>query len=200
MLVITGTQRSGTTLMANLLREGGYDLGSDLWDEAGGLENELISGFYRDYLGDPRFPFDDYPWPACPPRRFKLLNYKVVKFSYLLMNPAFVYIWHKFRPEGDVFLVMNRNKTDVVKSKLRLPERFEHDSDLLTQGPRGLAENFRMSLGILCGFYDIATLQFPACISSLGATNNVLRLLDPSVQIEPEVWVRLVDPSKVHFK
>ena len=78
MLVITGTQRSGTSLIARALEESGYDLGSTLWDEEvqGGLDNDLICGFYQQYLGDPTFPFDDYDWPVVEPGQFAAMDYK----------------------------------------------------------------------------------------------------------------------------
>ena len=62
MLVVTGTQRSGTSVIAKALIESGYDIGSTWYDEIaqGGYENELVCGFYRDNLGDPSFPFDDF--------------------------------------------------------------------------------------------------------------------------------------------
>ena len=204
MLVITGTQRSGTSLIAKALEESGYDLGSTLWDEEvqGGFDNDLICGFYQQYLGDPTFPFDDYEWPATEPKQFAAMNYEVVKFCYLLMNPAFVAIWHKFRPEGDTFLVMNRNKKHVVKSKLRMWKRFKHDSLLLRQSTSELLYgNFYTSVLLLGDLgYKYQWLDFPECVSNLGKINEALAMLDPNVQIDPKAWERIYDPSKIHFK
>lgn len=213
MLVITGTQRSGTTMIARLFRELGYNLGSDFYDEEalGGYENELLCGFYRDYIGDPTFPFDDYPWPEevgaghtryvdYSPAAFAALDMQVVKFSYLLMNPAFVHIWHKFRPEGDTFLILNRDKSDVIASKVRQWERFKHDSALLMQTKEALDHNF-LSAGLyLQKLYGTATLLFPRCIQSRSSVNFALdRLTNHSIQIPYDVWNAVVDPSKVHY-
>lgn len=203
MLCITGTQRSGTSLIAMALEESGYDLGSTLWDEEvqGGFDNDLICGFYQQYLGDPTFPFDDYSWPVVPSGQFAALGYGVVKFCYLLMNPVFVSIWHKFRPEGDTFLVMSRNKQHVIDSKHRLWKRFKHDSLLLVQGALTLVGNFDSSIYLLRTLgYKYEMLFFPECVSDLGKINRALARLDPNVQIKSEVWARIVDPSKVHFK
>jgi len=203
MLVITGTQRSGTSLIARVLEETGYDLGSSLWDEEvqGGLDSDLICGFYQQYLGDPTFPFDDYEWPVVEPEQFAAMDYEVVKFCYLLMNPAFVTIWHKFRPEGDTFLVMHRKPEHVVASKLRKWERFRHDSLLLVQVSKPLHSNFHHSTHLLRSLgYKYETLYFPECVSSLGKINEALRSLDPDVQINSEVWDKLYDPTKIHFK
>lgn len=203
MLVITGTQRSGTSLIAMALEESGYDLGSTLWDEdvQGGFDNDLICGFYQQYLGDPTFPFDDYDWPVVEPGQFRAMGYEVIKFCYLLMNPAFVSMWHKFRPEGDTFLVLNRDKGDVVRSKKRRGERFKHDSLLLKQSERELFGNFDMSIYALRMLdYRYEMLYFPECVSDLGKVNKALAKLEPNVQIKPEVWERVFDPSKIHFK
>ena len=203
MLVVTGTQRSGTSLIARALKESGYDLGATWYDEEvrGGLDNDWICGFYQQYLGDPTFPFDDRNWPVVEPGQFAAMDYKVVKFCYLLMSPAFVSIWHKFRPKGDTFLVMNRNKEHVMQSKLRLRERFKHDSLLLGQSDVELFGNFDMSVYLLRMLgYQYETLYFPECIYDMIGINKKLARLDPSVQIKSEVWARIFDPSKIHFK
>jgi len=205
MLVICGTQRSGTSMIAKCFIELGYDLGSGLWDEEaqGGYENETICAFYRNYLGDPRFPFDDFELPEFlnPTRNFEVLDLPVVKFSYLLMNPAFVTIWHKFRPHSeDVFLVMNRNKEDVVRSKQRLVQRFMHDSWLLAQSPEELEENFRISLDYLSGWYKTEVLDFPECLDHLEVVNRRLDALGLfELLISQDVWNSVVDKNKVHF-
>lgn len=203
MLIVTGTQRSGTSLIAKALEESGYDLGSTLWDEKvqGGFDNDLICGFYQQYLGDPTFPFDDYEWPAVEPGQFAAMDYEVVKYCYLLMNPVFVTMWHKFRPEGDTFLIMNRHKAQVCASKRRMWERFKHDSRLLKQSAYYMIGNFNSSVKILSELgYRYKMLQFPKRISDLATINEALARLDPNVQIKPKVWERVYDPSKIHFK
>jgi hypothetical protein len=203
MLVITGTQRSGTTLIAQALHQSGYDLGTDWYDEEaqGGFDNDLICGFYQQYLGDPTFPFDDYEWPVVEPGQFAAMGYEVVKFCYLLMNPAFVSIWHKFRSKRDTFLVMDRRAENVVASKLRRWNRFKHDSLLLQQWTDELEFSYAKSLRSLKIFkYQIKVLEFPACVEHLDEINAALAALDPNVQIKPEAWERVFDPSKIHFK
>jgi len=204
MLVVTGTQRSGTSMIAKCFIEMGYDLGTSLWDEEvqGGYESEHICSFYRSYLGDPRFPFADFELSEYlnPDYIFSQLDLPVVKFSYLLMNPAFGTIWSKFRPDsGDVFLVMNRNKEDVVSSKRRLMQRFAYDSRLLCQSPTTLEENFVMSLDYLMVFYRAEVLNFPWCLDHLEAVNTKLSRLGWEVPIPSAVWNSVVDKNKVHF-
>lgn len=206
MLVITGTQRSGTSLIAKALEKSRYDLGSSWWDEEvqGGYENEVICAFYREHLGDPTFPFNDMKLPTYPEgvieELFMALDLEVTKYSYLLMNPAFVMMWLKFRPKGDTFLVMDRNKREVINSKLRIWDRFQHDSLLLNQSPEHLHANFEVSLILLEEFgYNIRVLPFPKCVNDLEHINATLAALDPNVQIKLGAWERTLDTSKIHF-
>ena len=208
MLVITGTQRSGTSLIAKALIESGYDLGANWFDKEaqGGYDHEIICAFYRYYLGDPSFPFDDMDLSVPEHRNCALpfvgLDLEVVKFCYLLMNPAFVSIWHKYRPEGDTFLVMDRPKVQVLASKSRLPDRFRYDSRLLKQSADQLEANFGQSLYLLRQLsYKSWVLPFPACVTAGGLNdlNYGLNYLDPNVQIASNVWERVLDETKIHF-
>lgn len=202
MLVITGTQRSGTSAIAECLIESGYDLGTTWFDEEalGGYEHPLICGFYQKYLGDPTFPFEGFEVPKIPKQQFHEINLQVVKWSYLLMNPAFVTIWHKFRPRGDTFLVMDRSKRKVLASKFRVWHRFRNDSVLLTQNSSKLQGNFESGLELLARLgYRHAVVRFPACLENLDQLNKQLAGLDPKVQITSDAWNKVVDKSKVHF-
>ena len=208
MLVITGTQRSGTTAVAQLFQAEGYDLGSSVMDEVGGLENDVVSLFYRDYLGDPTFPFDDYPgldetrWHTSI---FEFLNLgrPVIKFSFLCMNPAFIYIWNRYRPTeiyNDKFLVMYRRADKVVDSKARHPVRFSHDSQLLNQPAQVLKWNFGVSCSVM------SRLEMPMTVMSMDdlinnfTINSYLEALDvdPEIRIKEETWLKVIDPGKVH--
>lgn len=201
-LVITGTQRSGTSAIAKCLIESGYDLGTTWFDEEarGGYEHPLICGFYQKYLGDPTFPFTGFEVPKIPKQQFHELDLQVVKFSYLLMNPAFVTIWHKFCPEGDTFLVMDRSKLNVIASKRRAWKRFRNDSVLLTQNMLELSGNFESSCGLLVFLgYRYAIIRFPICLDNLDHLNKQLAFLDPEVQITKEAWNNVIDRSLIHF-
>jgi len=221
MLCITGTQRSGSSAVAKLFINAGYDVGSGLWDEevSGGYENEIICAFYRYYLGDPTFPFDDFPGLDSYSRedlqkRFEWLGCKqsshfdpgprplVVKFSYLCMNPAFVTIWHKFRPpecQLDKFLVLERDPYAVVTSKYRYIERFNHDSFLLNQEPRYLGYNFRTSLRLLREQYEypVSVLPLDELLDEF-TLNEHLEKLGSSLRLTEENWKSTINRSKIH--
>lgn len=211
MLIVTGTQRSGTSAAAKLFMEEGYDLGTTWWDEIaqGGLENPTVCAFYREFLGDLSFPFDDFKyseedvkWEAQLLAKFMNLHtqHKVIKFSYLGMNPVFVNIWKKYRPPilGDKFLFMRRDTAAVVESKSRVRERFEHDSVLLQQPPDVLRWASLMSLGILKQFYPVSAMPFDNLINNY-CINDYLEPLGSDVpRISEEVWERVIDPELIH--
>lgn len=217
MLVITGTQRSGTTAAASLFKEEGYDLGSDLWDEVGGLENETICAFYREYLGDPIFPFSNFPaldkrkpldlsgpvsQHLLPEEEFSILDLPVVKFSMLCMNPAFVTIWSKFRPpsKGDRFLVMGRSKMSVISSKKASWRIFKQDSRLLQQTAGALRWNFRVSIGLLIDYgYPVSVMPFKSLMHNF-CINDYLAQMGCDLRIKEETWKKVIDPGKVHFQ
>lgn len=206
MLIITGTQRTGTSLVASLFKESGYDIGSDFWDEEvnGGLENLDICAFYRYVLGDENFPFDDLRLEkkGSPTYRFRQLHlsHRVVKFSYLMMNPAFVAIWNRYRAPKleDRFLVLYRPAGSVCRSKMRHWERFSHDSMLLDQSEGALTWNVSVSqlmlvsLGHTAVYLSYKDLTDP--VNGLTKLNYCLKSLG-STTIDQEVWDEVFDEN-----
>ena len=211
MLVITGTQRSGTSAVAKMFIEAGY-MEETFWDEEalGGYESREVAGFYREYLGDMTFPFEDFPFLPnfvfkYEPDTLSDIKDSVIKFSYLLMNPAFVYIWHKFRPAKiyhDKFLIMDRVPEAVVESKARVPQRFQHDSILLKQTSEGLRNNFFLSartlklLGYQSKVFRFEDLFIPKGYEEFAKTLNVLA---PEFFILEETFKSVLKPNWRHF-
>jgi len=201
VLVIGGTQRSGTSLMAQMLQHSGYDIDSEEGDEVGTGEHELTCGFFRDYLGDSQFPYDTRSWPQCSPEEFAALDLQVIKFAYLMMNPAFITIWHKFRPAGDTFLILNRDKGQVYKSKQVSWDWFQHDSPLLLQEPREMEYSFNACLGLLNQYgYNHIMLEFPRYIQDRAVVNWALAYLDTGIQISEDVWDSTIDFTRNHIR
>jgi hypothetical protein len=206
MFVITGTQRSGTSMVAKMFIEQGY-MQESWWDDEakGGYEDAQLAGFYRWYLGDDEFPFDDFPEiRTTGTLEFAGMTKRVAKFSYLLMNPAFVYIWAKYRPANvynDKFLVMERRPEDVVRSKLRLGQRFSHDSLLLQQDWQTLADNFFMSKAILEDKgYEFSSIFFNSLFTPIG--HNVLQSALEKMsgfKIDKDIFDRVLTPEWRHF-
>jgi len=207
MIVITGTQRSGTSLTAKFFKECGYDIGSTFWhdDINGGLENIEACMFFRNYIGDESFPFSDMPltgYEKMNQANYKLTNIRseVIKFSYLFMIPSFLYMWHKFRKNKDKLLILKRNTESVCKSKKRV-DRFQTDSLLLDQDPDHIEFNFNQSLKIadLLNF-DYEIIYFPEFLYSFELFSKTILKLGLDIRDKEEVWNNLIDFKKVHFK
>ena len=214
MLVITGTQRAGTTLVASLFAHDGYYLGNTNKDEVGGFENQTICSFYRDYLGDIDFPYADFPHDRSPivgvqqpfshvAGSFAFLDLPVVKFSYLCMNPAFVSIWLKFRPAEayhDKFLILHRNPFHVIRSKKIKGHKFDNDSLLIQQSAAALENNFATSVQMIQnGGYENTIIPFDKLITDF-VINNYLAALDVDIRILRTTWEEIYDSDKVHFR
>lgn len=205
MLVITGTQRSGTSFTANFFKQCGFDIGSDFWHEDinGGYENIELCLFFRDYLGDPTFPFSDLPVDNPCFRVLSQIDYPVAKFSYLTMLPMLIPIWHKFRGNRDTFLLLERNSYHVVESKGRI-QRFGSDSLLLGLSADTIEDNFNLSISLLNKYkmkYKI--LQFPDFLINFSQFLEAVAALDfeigTDIVSKKKLFYSLVDPSKIHF-
>lgn len=202
MIVITGTQRSGTSLMAKFAQQCGYDLGTEFWDDRldGGLENPVICEHFSDLLESEQFPFKGY-WDMVGEYKRSLLStldLEVAKFSYLLMNPDFVDQWYKERGASDKFIIMWRDAEDIHKSKTMRDNIFgAEDHPMLNQSAEKINWNRHRSLrkmeeyGMqyhLVDFPNIKDWQLTkiARFSNLKLTKNV--------------WDKLYNVNKIHFK
>ena len=205
MLLITGTQRSGTSFVTNFFKQSGYDVGSDFWHEDinGGLEHLQICSFFRRYLGDSTFPFSDMPFvfdTNLDDRGIFRISEKVGKFSFLMMLPTLVYIWHKFRGVQDTFLVLKRPHDHVVQSKKRVG-RFGSDSILLEQDPTYLSYNFNLSLSIMNNLgFKYRILEFPKLLKDFEVFAKTILELGLDIRSKKHIWDSLVDFDKVHFE
>lgn len=210
MLLITGTQRTGTSFVANFCKQSGYDLGTDFWhsDINGGLESPDICKFYRDKLGDPTFPFSDFD-EAVNNREYKPLrelNYDVQKFSYMLMNPQFVDMWFKERGNQDRLLILMREAEKVCKSKTNSDirtQRFSTDSSLINLTPNELKQNWYDSF---CRIMDyeipFTILKFPNYMTDYNKVYNALNKkggLD-KISENSKLWNSLFDDEKISVK
>jgi hypothetical protein len=207
MLIITGTQRSGTTFTAQFLHRCGLQFGEQIdWDETitGGFDDLGVDRFLREYIGDKTFSYRDIDDMAVhggeiEPNIFPKGD--VFKVAYLLMNPIFIHILHKFRGKGgDRFLILNRNKDDVWRTKQRRWDRFVKDSTLLKQYPDEMRFNWNRSISVIDEYgYDYEVLQFPEFLGDFDAFAETLERLGHDVWQYEDEWNRLVDPDKVHF-
>lgn len=214
MLVITGTQRAGTSvLMKMLLEEGVYvpDV-NNWWDDEvdGGMENKVICKFFSQYFCDLTFPYGSMEVPDTLAGlawydlldRFEDMDLEATKFSYLLMNPVFVNVWNKFRGHSkDQFLICYRPPRGVCKSKQRHPDQFDSDSVLLQQTPEALQWNFQASVRQLEWYgYDYYFLGYPAFLHSRQWVNIGLGYLGFDRSISERTWKETVDLDRIHVQ
>lgn len=200
MIIITGTQRSGTSMMAKFFKLCGYDLGTDFWDDRidGGLENPDICNFYRDVLGNNQFPFTRY-WELIGTDTFRSihnLDLKVAKFSYLLMCPTFVTQWIKSRGKKDKFIIMWRDIRAVVNSKNSRQEFKQEDWSGLNQTAEELQQNRIISIDILKK-HGLAYIIVPFPDKNI----NIQELSDfCNLPLSAKVWYEFFNTKKIHFK
>jgi|SRR5690625_5046517 len=208
LLVITGTQRSGTSFMAKFFRNCGFDLGTEFWDTRvnGGFESPDICAHYSDELQDPDFPFTGY-WDMVENReRIPLKRIheklKVVKFSYLLSNPIFIEEWLTVRKGfGDTFLIMQRPLSDVIKSRRSRPEFDSEDSKYLPRDIEQMTENWHKSLSIIRQHgSEFFFIRFPD-----SDPNTVVHKISTLIPHQlpsnaVEIYKTLFDPNQVQFK
>ena len=202
MIVITGTQRSGTSIMAKFVKECGYDLGTNFWDDRldGGLESPDVCNYYRDRLGDSSFPFTKY-WELVDRKNmfssFLEIPWEVVKFSYLLMIPRFVYWWYEVRGNKDKFIIMWRSADDVIKSKDSRSDIFlKEDWEGLNMTYEKLLKDRDDSLRLMDELgMEYILVPFPV----LSLDVEQLRWFTNLGYLNSDVWNKVYDKSKIHF-
>ena len=202
MIVITGTQRSGTSIMAKFVKECGYDLGTNFWDDRldGGLESPDVCNYYRDRLGDSSFPFTKY-WELVDRKNmfssFLEIPWEVVKFSYLTMIPDFVDWWFAARGSKDRFIIMWRSTEDIVKSKASRSDIFlKEDWEGLNMSCEKLWENRDDSLRRMDELH-MPYILVPFPVYNLDVEQ--LRWFTSLGRLNETTWNKVYDKSKIHF-
>jgi hypothetical protein len=200
MLVITGAQRSGTSVMALFFKQCGFEI-EGYWDHRvdGGFEDPHICNFYRDLVGCNFFPYWGF-WEKCDLKTFKSfanLNSRVVKFSYLTMIPQFAKQWLASRGPGkDSFIVMMRDPGKIVRSKNSKPEFQNEDWPPLSQTSEELRKNINTSLNILsCYHANCSIIKFPITRSPVSTLERYITLPEDAEQI----WSTIYDTTQIHF-
>lgn len=209
MIIITGTQRSGTSTIAKFFHEIGYNFDSNLNFDSeitgGEFDNMSIDNFFSKYIGDPEFSFKDK-------RQINNHNFQneatmfpdceICKLAYLLQNPIFIFIWHKFRGKNDKFIIMNRDKAAVELSKNNNWHRFHNDSVLLNQGEQEMKINFRKSLEIMWKLgMNFVILDMPYVFqkNSYVSFQHQMKKLGVNLNNEDHqnIWYSLIDRKKI---
>lgn len=208
MIVITGTQRSGTSFMASFFQKCGFDLGTTFWDDRidGGLENPDVCNFYRDFTGTNTFPFTKF-WEFIERDYFYSFHnlhkrQQIVKFSYLLMHPAFVDAWYQARGNQDKFVVMTRDLKKVIASKEMRSDIFGSEDWIgLNQSHDELGYKRTTSLHLMQDKYKMEYLEIPFPCGDEWIVKDLqqfTKLQFPKNVVN--IWNKLYNPTKIHFK
>jgi hypothetical protein len=166
MLLITGTQRTGSTLLASFLQRCGYEFTGDN-DSVGAHDDANISMEYRRILNDPTFPWSNYPSERAsfPLPRLRYLDYEMAKWPFLMMDPKLMEIWIQERGGRDKLLILVRGMEHVVLSKKNTSARvrqFSTDSDRLKLSAERLKQNwFDCFMLVLSQRIEHRILKFP---------------------------------------
>ena len=205
MLLITGTQRTGSSLMAEYLRKCGYSFDGD-HDEVGAHDDQNISLEYRRILQDETFPWRNYPVTKRPEEvpRLEVLDYEVAKFPFLMMHPALMSIWLSARGSNqDRLLILVREAEAVVRSKTntqRRAEIFATDSNTLKQTADEMKQNWFDSFAlVLHSGIRYHFLMFPDFLRNYDSVFNALRVFGQlkNVPTSKELWEETVNMEKV---
>lgn len=207
MLLITGMQRCGTSVLASYLYKLGYDLGTKFWHDEinGGLESPDICKEYQKFLDDKLFPFNDFNNSVEKREYTNLndLNYQVQKFSFLLMNSNFVDYWYDCRGNSDNLLILIRETENIFKSKkkdIKRYKRFLKDHNILKQTSNEMKINFYDSfLKIIKYDFNFCVLKFPDYLEDYFKLYNTLRKLNFNIKYDKEGWYNYIDMKKVSY-
>lgn len=209
MIVITGTQRSGTSAIAKFFHEIGYDFGNNLNFDSeitgGEFDNMSIDNFFSEHIGDPEFSFkdkrqiNDYTFQN---EATMFPNCEICKLAYLLQNPILIFIWHKFRGKNDKFIIMNRDKLVVELSKYKNWHRFCNDSILLKQGEKEMETNFYKSLETMQKLrMNFVVLDMPYVFRKNAYIYFQYQMKKLDIHLNNEehqnIWYSLIDRKKI---
>jgi hypothetical protein len=204
MTIIGGTQRSGTSFLAKLMNEYGFNFGSDLWHEDidGGFEWVEGCRHFQKILKDENFPFSDFN-ESVNVEKSIIDRQDIAKFSFILMNPKFVKIWYDWRGTQDNFLLTLRDPVKVCMSKeynQARKIRFDTDADILKQSPEQLSCNIVLSLIEMkrYGFnFRIVTFPFERDIV-LDEFRELGMIL--SRRLFHNAWSNIYEAKKIHYE
>lgn len=202
MLVITGTGRSGTSVVAEICRRCGFDPGGH-WDESvnAGREDRAVVKINR-AIYDGRLSREQTQ------EAIRKLDRPVVKDPrFVRFGPRIIATWHEARSDLRVLLVL-RDLDSAVRSMLKDPERFMSGRLALDRDPKAAAAQLRQQIAWFqqaCRSYDIplASVRFPDFISKPLPLYRALQKfgqLDIPRDIFMSSHASVCDWNKVHVK
>jgi len=223
MLLICGSQRSGTTILTRFLHELGHDVGSHIsYDNTiqGGYESPHIIHFMSSQLQNQQsylfnknstFPYQNY-WDHIDMRQADLLTIpelldqvEVQKASFLLMQPLFLhwYLTQENAIEKTTFVIPYRAPTNVCASKKK-HSQFSKDHPALNLTAQTLAINMALSVQMLIMNYcNYIILPYPLFLLEAEIAYHALSpvIMTNTTKSEFfEVWNTIIDKTKISLE
>lgn len=195
MLIVTGTGRSGTSVMARFLHEAGYDCGSTQWFprvNAGyeyGPANDLNRAIAQDAERGTLVP-DRYF------ETIRAVRLDVVKAPSFHFHREIARTWVAARDDL-AFLVLLREIPQVIRSLEANPEHFWNWHGRPSLVYRKICELWLELTRLGVPFRSLAFPDFLHRWDSVAATLSELGL---PVDSRRGLWASLVDPEKVHHR
>lgn len=205
MLIITGTGRCGTSLVARFTKEMGYDPGGH-WEPSinAGYEhpdscriNHEIAGRYRrsGKKGIEKFVADKGDL-------IRGFSAAVIKDPRFVVMPAVLETWARLRSDLR-FVLLYRNPLDAVRSSRRFLRTSANAQDLGTHVANTRANVQRAVQAMLDAGVQFRVLYFPAILDDYRAVHDALVTfggLDWDYRIGQAHWRSIVRPELVHFR
>jgi hypothetical protein len=191
MLMITGTGRCGTSVLAKFCRAIGYDPGGEWYETVdAGYEHPKVVAINKAMMANLEagtFRPEDYR------DLIRGIQARVVKDPRFLWHPRIISTWHASRNDLSVLLLC-RDADEVAASFDRHPEWFTWHGNRTT---------------IYCNFYHsvlkmaelgvpFRVLHFPSFLDQYEGVERELNELGLPVRDAEHVWQDIVDKSKVH--
>jgi len=187
MLIITGTGRCGTSLLAKHCQDLGFDPG-------GGWENRVNAGYEDATVVRINNDLHDHPRTDAT-NRIAAVKKRVIKDPRFLMYKEVLPAW-RARPHLK-FVLMVRSLTDVLASVEEDPKRFRPQAG---QSHAELLADF--VIRVTEYGYPFRTLHFPSCLENYQRVYNVLTFggLEYDFDYGARRWDKLTDWNKVHHR
>tara|TARA_Y100000310_G_C20675483_1_gene812793 strand:- start:1606 stop:2223 length:618 start_codon:yes stop_codon:yes gene_type:complete len=205
MIVIGGTQRSGTSLLTTFVKDYGFNVGTDFWhqDINGGLESPIICNYISKKMNLKEFPF----------KSFNKIKHNTIyepeiviqKFSFLLMDSRFIKHLSVLYPDLKL-LITQRNEDKVIKSKKSTPERekrFKGDHPILKQSSKELKTSKRKAIKeIQKRRIQNEQVEFDDIINKPKKVVEKLNLLGLGIDLDKSlnIFNRIIDKTKITIK
>jgi len=191
MLIITGTGRCGTSVLAKFCRAVGYDPGGAWYEPVhAGYEHPKVVAINQAILNNLEagtFRPDDYRKPI------RGIEARVVKDPRFLGHPSVLSTWHAHREDLSVLLLC-RDADEIAASFDRHPTWFHWPGDTSRIYVRFYEFVLRVAeLGI-----PFRVLHFPSFLDQYQAVATALGELGLPIEDGEPAWDDVVDWSEVH--